>query len=587
MLLENDALGLTSLRQLLNRIRKGLPGLPDLVAADGQYVWLGKDRVHIDLLWLTGQIEAGAADASALLEMRGDMLEGLGDSTEPFSQWLHRERAQLRDSYLTSASSYLADLTRYGHAKAAELDALAAVMLRLDPEREATYRALIEAYGRNGDYLKAEQLYRECEVMLEREHAARPAPETAAVYRRMQSYRRDPAPAPAPGPAVQSIRPRVAFLAPLILVGEAHAGLLRSLIEDVANELARYRSFVTLAPHTSFQIDHDSGLPADNSILRADYTIGGTLKPDGFGRVLALRMVRCETGEIVWSGEFRISDEQLVAASRNIIVRVASGLVDSLERDLLERPQRGLRPEAFRHFLQGQELMRNCDLPKLRRARKAFEQAAALDAHFAQAFGRMALTLHLEWLMLGGTDPSLLHQARGLADTAIERDRNLAAGHWMKGVVSLYQRDYETSEERFATAEILSPNSPDLLVEYSDALCCLGQLDAAQERFDRSLEINPLPPDHYWWAGASLAYLMGDYARAIAQCGRMLNDEPGTRILAASYAMLGDRAAAHDYARRVRETFPDADAKTLSGTPPFKDAKLRKHIEEGLKLAGL
>jgi pentatricopeptide repeat protein len=581
---ENDALGLTSLRQLLNRIRKGLPQLADLVSANGQYVWLGGDRKHIDLIWLTSRIEAGAADAAALLEMRGDLLEGLGEATEAFSQWLHRERSQLRDSYLTSASAHLADLTRYGHAKAADLDALAAAMLRIDPEREATYRALIEAYGRNGDYLRAERFYHECEKMLEREHAALPARETSAVYRRMQSYRRDPAPAQT---ASQVVRPRVAFLAPTILVGDAQAALLRALIEDVANELARYRSFTTLAPHSSFQIDHDSGLPADNSILRADYSIGGTLKSDGFGRVLVLRMVRCDAGDIVWSGEFRISDELLVTTSRNMVVRIASGLVDSMERDILERPQRGVRPEAFRHFLQGQELMRNCDLPKLRRARKAFEQAAALEKHFAPAYGRISQTLYLEWIMLGGDDPGLLLQALGQADAAIEREQNLAVGHWMKGVITLYQRDYATSEERFATAEILSPNSPDLLVEYADALSCLGQLEAAQERFDRSLEINPLAPDHYWWAGACISFLRNDYARAIDQCRRMLSDEPVIRLLAASHALLGDREAAHEYARRVQEAYPGQDARALSSLAPFRDAGFRKHIEEGLKQAGL
>jgi pentatricopeptide repeat protein len=583
---ENDALGLTSLRQLLNRIRKALPQFADLLAADGQYVWLGGDRRHVDLLWLLDRLAAGTADAAALMEMRGDLLEGLGEATESFAQWLHRERAQLRDSYLSAASAHLAELTRYGHAKAADLDALSAVMLRIDPEREATYRALIEAYGRNGDYLSAEKFYRECETMLEREHSARPAPETAAVYRRMQSYRRDPAPAPTE-PARQPNRPRVAFLAPTIAVADAQAGLLRVLIEDVANELARYRSFVTLAPHSSFQIDHDSGLPADNSVLRADYAIGGTLKPDGFGRVLALRMVRCDSGEIVWPGEFRVSDEQLYATSRNMVVRIASGLVDNLERDILERPQRGIQSEAFRHFLQGQELMRNCDLPKLRRARKAFEQAAAIERHFAPAFGRISQTLFLEWLMLGGDDPSLLLQARGQADAAIEREQNHAVGHWMKGVVTLYQRDYETSQERFAAAEILSPNSPDLLVEYADALSCLGQLDAAQERFDRSLEINPLPPDHYWWAGACISFLRNDYDLAIAQCGRMRSDEPVIRLLAASHALHGDREAAHGYARRVQEAYPGQDARALSALAPFRDAGFRSHIEQGLRQAGL
>ena len=583
---DTEAGGLTNLRQLLIRIRKCLPQYPQLVLANTTQIELGTDSPAIDLCQLSFRVEKQTATLADLALARGNLLDGTPDSTDRFAHWLTAERTLVNGLFLTLATSSLVEMTRYGRARPAGLDQIAKCMLDLEPEREATYRTLIEAYGRNGDFTRVDRLMRDCEAMLAREHGAKPAPETAAVARRMLSYRSEPAAIPVAAGALAH-KPRVAFLKPALIGETMLPGLLHALIEDAANELSRYRSFVTLAPHSSFQIDHDSGQPADNRILRADYAISGFLKPDGRGCTLALRMVHCSGSDIIWSAEFRFGEEHLVQTSRRLVIQIASGLAEKLEQDILERTPHGVTKDAYLHYLEGQQLMMNCDLPKLRQARKSFFRAAECDRHFAPAYGRLSQSLYLEWIMLGGNDPGLLHKARDFAGTAIEIDGHLAIGHWMKGVVALYQRDFDLSEEQFATAEILSPNAPDLLVQYADALSYLGTLDAAWERFERAIDINPMPPDHYWWAGASIAFLQSDYQRAIDLCAMMISDEPVTRLLAASHALKGDLPVAKAYGRRVRESFPGQQIRSLTTLAPFKQQELRDRFEQGLRLSGV
>ena len=157
----------------------------------------------------------------------------------------------------------------------------------------------------------------------------------------------------------------------------------------------------------------------------------------------------------------------------------------------------------------------------------------------------------------------------------------------MKGTVALYRRDFEECEMKLAEAETLCPNSPDLLVQYADALAHLGDADAGWRKFERAIDLNPLPPDHYWWAGASIAFRQQDFAKAINLCGKLVDDEPVLPMLTSSYALLGDMEQARAHGNRLRELFPGGMAleKGRAVTPDRTEIHRTLHIE-GLRLAG-
>jgi pentatricopeptide repeat protein len=577
---KSDPAALANLRQLLARMRKTLPQQRDLFVIDPQTIGLGKDAVHIDL-W---QFDSAAQLGDNLLLFRGDLLEGVDDATDAFMHWLVRERSALREQFFAVAASKLMELTRYGRAQQSELRVIAERMLALDPEREATYRILVEVYGRNGMTDEADRIYRTAVEMLRREHGVGPSPETVGVARRVLSRYESPQIEPA---RQRLARPRIAFLAPAWPGGGRSARLLPALIEDIANELARYRSFVALAPHSSFQVEHDSGVPLDNSALRADYTVSGFVKDWSRSPHLSLRMVNCASCEIVWTGEFPLDADSLARSFDHISARVATNLAEGLDRNLLENLRKGGDSGAYQSYLEGQQWLKNCDLSTLRRARRAFADALLSDSRFAPARARIAQTLYLEWLILGGTDPRLLLDAKHQADLTLELDPNNALGHWISGVVALYQRDFDLSLRRFSDAEILSPNSADLLVEHADALSHLGQPDEGWQKFERAIDINPMPPDHYWWAGASIAFVQKNLASTIALCSRLKNDEPVLRLLAASHGLMGELEVARAYGRRLSELYPGQGAEQMFKIAPDRSPEVLERFLAGLRLAGV
>jgi DNA-binding SARP family transcriptional activator/TolB-like protein len=576
---EETSLG--NLRQLISRIRKLQQYTGSLIEADPYNIRLGSDSARIDLC----QLMSGKS-ASVMELYRGDLLAGGHETTEGYLEWLRIERTVLRERFFSAAAETLMEMTRFGRVDKAAIDDVATRLLAVERDREETYRTLIVAYGRAGYFEDAARLNDNLVEMLRAVYGTEPLPETKSVVRRVLSGRQTlQGIESASGPALSALPPRVAFLTPSWLgASESAQGFLKAFIEDVANELARYRTFVMLAPHSSFQIAHDSGMPNDNSVLRADYTVSGFLKPDG---VLSLRMASSRKQEIVWAGDFKTRLEHILSCFGQLTTRIAGAVAQGIEREFARDARSAANYGAYSHYLDGQQIMQDCTLSNLRRARKSFRAAAGEDSTFASAHARIAQTLYQEWLMTGADDPQVLGEARANADHAVDVDANCGAAQWMSGVISLYQRDFGACEHHFSAAEILSPNAPDLMVQYGDALSHLGDPEKGMERFRAALDLNPMPPEHYWWVGASIAFNQRDFQQAVDYCHKIKNDESVVRILASAHALNGDADEARSYGNRLRELYPNVSAADLIKLPPDRNDENVKLFVEGLRMAGI
>lgn len=578
-----DTRGLGNLRQLLSRVRR-IPEADALLDSDAESIWLRRDRVgRLDLGLFLELMAARDHDAilDALTLYRGELLAGVTDISPAFAEWLRGARDTLRGMCFAGASGALMDLTRFGNAAPAALAAIERRLLAVEPDREASYRALIEAYGRNGMKEDVVRLYAALQSVLKRELGAQVSSETRAVFRR--------ATAGIPGLTAMAARPdfdlvRVAFLPLRILSGRDDESLVRALFDDVANNLARYRTLTVLAIHSSFRRAHFPQ-EARNLALNADYHVSGFVLPDGVS--LSMHMQEVRTDKIVWAADYSLSPQQLALTFKLMSQQVAGSLADSLEHHRIVSTTPEAMPRAYHWFLEGKMQLAGVGLPQLRRARQAFQRALDEQRHYAAAHARLAQTLYLEWLLLGGSDPQLLVAARAAADEAIAIDKGGAEGYWMRGVVSLYQRDFSGAAGHFAIAESLSPHSADLLVQYADALSHLGRPAEGWERFERALQLNPMPPDHYWWAGASIAFVEERYEAAVALCAKMDSDLAAMRLLASTHALLGNLAEARRYGRLVRETYPGISRETIARLVPSTDQLAIERFMEGLRLAGV
>ena len=457
---------LVNLRQLLTRIRRA--GLDEIVVASSDEIRLGSAADAIDLFRFSRLSRAGSNDErmEAILLYRADLLQDLKEPTEVFGKWLATERAALNRLFFSLVEATLMDLTSCGRSPQRVLVDLKDHVLEIESGREASYRLFIEAFGRNGMDREARQLYDRLVGVLARENA-RPAPETCAIMQRVSAKTSRAMPEEDPGALHENgsntRMPRLAII-PISAARSSPAGpLVNALLEDVGNQLARFRTFTVVAQRSTGSTQ-PNGVPFGNTLPDADYAVTGAVDRNGPEEVLSIRLIDCQDRQVVLSGEYSFRCEELVKTFNSLSAKVASRLSDGLESALFEYSRGSPGGRAYRYYLQGQAYLKNCTLEGIQMAREAFRLSLATDPHFGLPYGRIALTLCMEWIIRGGTEPQLLVEARQFAERSIELDRGGALGIWSSAVVSLYQHDFDSSAERFAEAEALHPNSADLLI---------------------------------------------------------------------------------------------------------------------------
>ncbi|MEP6483275.1 MAG: type IV pilus biogenesis/stability protein PilW [Rudaea sp.] len=183
---------------------------------------------------------------------------------------------------------------------------------------------------------------------------------------------------------------------------------------------------------------------------------------------------------------------------------------------------------------------------------------------------------------------------------ALEYDPNYVDAHTVIGV--LYERigNAKAAEEHYAKAAQLAPKSGDANNNYGQFLCATGRyaqaqtyfanamadpfyktpdvlytnagsclmkeggthLDDAAADFRKALEANPKNPVALFEM-ANVLYQKNDFFRARAFIQRfeaLGKPDPGALLLARNIEVkLGHADSAHDYAQRLRESFPDSD----------------------------
>ncbi|WP_246091578.1 BTAD domain-containing putative transcriptional regulator [Aliirhizobium smilacinae] len=573
---------LGNLRQLLSRLQSFTDG-SSFVMSSGGHLMAGPKILKSDLATFLQSVDTEVSNArlEAMMSVHGELLDGHETGDEQFYLWLLSARKRVKDLFFSALGPVFDDLTRLGHKKTPAIGALAERALSLDEDREQTYRDIMAAYARIGDHASFQQTFDRLRAVLESDGLS-PDKTTVALHRRLTSYDIAELDKDVALHETRPSQPRIAFMLPTDTEMRPAGPLIRSLVEDVAYGLTRYRTFKVLSPHSSFAAERDN-LESFSDKLRFDYFVTTLVFED---RHASIALVKSHSREIIWSLDLSLGETDLRTAFRILSRQVSTALANALEKHQLDVTAGS--PTAYLHLLTGQNYLRGeCHLPALRRARAEFRKATELEPSMAVARARTAQTLQLEWLILGGDDPNLLHRAHAEAEAAMQIDPASGIGHWVSAMVALYRRDFDLSAERFLEAEALTPHSADLLLQHADALAHFGQTDEAWERFQQAIDINPLAPDLYWWAGASIAYKRDDYQTAIDLCDQMKQDEPALRVLTVSHALIGNIDTASAYANRLKEIHPGMTARQLSLLSPDRDPQVTEKLHYAYRLAGM
>lgn len=382
-------------------------------------------------------------------------------------------------------------------------------------------------------------------------------------------------------------QPRVVLLPPgTALASRAAARFSEALIEDVTIGLCALRSISIIAPHTAAQISLQTDRAATYERHKISYILETRLRDEGDDHTLFAQLIFFGSDEVIWADRFPLSAEGLARSRQMIAHQIAGAIATEIELNELVRGDYERDATAYRSFLIGQGQLKNLDLRDIRRARKSFREALQANGGFAPAMSGLARSYFLEWLVTARGDQDLLRQAEQHAEEAIRSDERLPSGYRELGVVKLYARQFDESAAYLDRAEALSPHYANVIASYADTLVQASRPDDGLRKIEHAIELNPLPPDEYFWTAAGAAYSLGKYEEALAYITKMKDKDPVHRLAAACWAMLGDLKKARLFVRRTYDINPNFDFEAWMAVVPIKEEWHRQHYRDGLKKAG-
>ncbi|APG91837.1 hypothetical protein [Sinorhizobium americanum] len=377
--------------------------------------------------------------------------------------------------------------------------------------------------------------------------------------------------------------PRVALLPPAAFGSDPmlHAVSV-AVIEDITIGLCSLRSMTVVAPYTAERIREAADKAAFLERHGVTYALDCRMSDQG----LFTQLIFLPTDQIVWADRFPISPAGLVKQRQDIAYHVARAVTEQVETRQADHFDFVTHPEAYYAYLGGLRHLSGLGLPDVRRARRDFREALKYRQDFAPALSGIARTYVNEWLLTARGDNDLLLTAERHVKDAIASNDHLPAAHREAGVVKLYQGDLDESLDSLDRAEQLGPHYADVLYSHADTLVHVARPAEALDKLGKALALNPLAPDAYLWSAAGASYFLGQYEECIGFVQRMKDKTPADRIVAASWAMLGDRKKARQHRMRALKANPSFDLDKWLAVVPMKEQWQKDLYREGLKKAG-
>jgi DNA-binding SARP family transcriptional activator/tetratricopeptide (TPR) repeat protein len=574
-----------NLRQCLARIRKFQDqyGL-NLIQSDATYVYLDLEQVRsqlleIDLLdYLNCKCRDDIESVLRIADIyNGDLLMQHESQSADFDEWLDVQRAKLRDETI---NILLSVVNRPIGVSVDEKRICACKLIEIDPYQEVAYRVLMATASQLGQITKVERTFRECAKKLRDDLDVEPETETVELYQRLL-----PKQLPNEGRAVGTFTgielprglqassvieqnervglPRIIMLYMPHNADDPIEQLAASLIDDITIGLCRLRTVSVVAPYTSRRIVVDSPVESFEHLgtqFGVNYAIDSKIMRRDGTCFLSVKLIDVATQQIVWAEKQRFDYVLPEQQYRQLSIRIILSVVSIIEKTELDRYNTLYQdPNAYYWYLTGKRDIDKFDLVKLRQARQSFKNALVASEDFVPALSGIARTMQKEWLMQARSDKDILIEGEQIAKRAAPTDPNDERPLRELGTISMYLGKYDDSLEYFDQGESINPQHADLLADYADALTHYGWLEQAVEKIEVAIAHNPLAPDYYYWVGAGALHALDRHEDAIAYTNRMQNPRAAARLIAACWAMLGER----DEAARFR-------AYSLEDNPGFK-----------------
>jgi TolB-like protein/Tfp pilus assembly protein PilF len=358
------------------------------------------------------------------------------------------------------------------------------------------------------------------------------------------------------------------------------------MTETLINSLSQIPNLSVKARSSVFRY---KGQQLDPKKIAADLNVGailtGRIMQRGDQLILNLELIDAGTENNLWGNRYERKASDIVSLQSEIARDVSNNLKAKLSGADVAKVEKKYttNAEAYQLYLKGRFYAVKRTAKDAKQAIEYYQQAVALDPHYALAYAGLAES---NWFLALYSYPQVnevVPKARELALKALELDNSLAEPHSVLGIIcNTYDRDFACMEREQKLAIELNPNYSEGHRRYGLLLQNLGKFEEARVAIKRALEIDPLSPvtnqqnaqllfyerkyaesetlskknieldPNYWYAHLQLFYIYRmrrDYASAVEELAKVqdVRGEPDAAKL------IRDSFAGGDWQRFLRK----------------------------------
>ncbi|CAN5352751.1 serine/threonine-protein kinase [soil metagenome] len=335
------------------------------------------------------------------------------------------------------------------------------------------------------------------------------------------------------------------------------------LSEELLNQLAQLPQLRVVARTSSFSFKgKEVDVATIAKALDVAYVLEGSVRKSGSTLRITAQLVRASDSSHLWSQSY---DRQLSDVFK-IQDEISAAVVDALKVKLLQsqqvaNPHQTASIEAYSQYLLGNQFL-IVDTPEgRRRSVLAYQQAIALDSHYAPAYAKLARAQFLRIVYAGTTAESVaaIQGAMEAADQAIALAPDLADGYIARGMLRQnVSWDWAGAQADFEKALALDAGASIAQSSYGWFQASMGRVPEAIRAHRRATELDPLS-DFAWSSLANVLITAGQLPEALQAVNRALAINPESQfanwILGATELLQGRPHEALSVFRRSDEAF--------------------------------
>ncbi|MCX6626949.1 MAG: protein kinase, partial [Candidatus Solibacter sp.] len=299
------------------------------------------------------------------------------------------------------------------------------------------------------------------------------------------------------------------------------------LSEAVLNNVSHIRALRVLSRNASSRfrgLDVDAQDVGRRLGVRAVVT--GRVQQRDQEFVVQVELIDVQSNHHIWGHQYSTRLAGLLSVQEEIAQDIADNLRLTLgvgERQRLTR-RFTENSDAWQFYMKGRYFWNKRTQEGIRRGIENFEQAVALDPHYALAYSGMADCYSLQSGLIAPRE--VFPKAKAAAIKALEIDENLAEAHAALGYIKFnYDWDWLDSEREFKRAIQLNANYPSAHSYYARYLNAMGRFAEAVQQMRAAQELDPLALGISTGLGQSY-YFQRNYERAIQNYEKTLLLEP-------------------------------------------------------------